>query len=153
MAEYTESSVQIVEPGGVVTFSENPVPCTRGFVRHREGAGNFLLSGWTPSKMGCRASNAALYSISFGANISVPDGGTADAISLGISIDGSVIPSSQMIVTPAAVDEYFNVARTINAQVWNGCCETITVVNTSDQAIQVSDANIIFNRPDLAITY
>lgn len=155
MAEYTETNVQIVNPGEVILFSETPVPCTRGFVKHREGSGNFLLSGWTPNKMGCccNRDRSANYLVSFGANISVPDGGTADAISVAISIDGSVIPSSEMIVTPAAEDEYFNVARTLNVQVWNGCCETVSVRNTSDQAIQVSNANILFSRPDLAVTY
>lgn len=153
MAEFTESNVQVVEPGETILFSNNPVPCNRGFIKHREGSGNFLLSGWTPSRMGCRAANAATYLVSFGANLSIPDGGTAGPISVAISIDGSVIPSTAMTVTPAAVGDAFNVARTVNVQVWNGCCETVTVTNTSDQAIQVSDANILFSRPDLAVTY
>lgn len=88
-----------------------------------------------------------------GANISIPEGGTAGEISVAISIDGSTVPASSMIVTPAAVNEYFNVSRAINVEVWNGCCETVTVRNTSDQPIQVQNANIIFSRPDLAVTY
>lgn len=155
MAEYSENAVQIVNPGEDITFSQTPVPCQRGFVRHREGSGNFLLSGWVPSKGGCCCCKAksATYLVDFGANISVPEGGTPGPITVALSIDGSIIPSSEMEVTPAAVDEYFNVSRAINVQVWNGCCETVTVRNTSDQAIQVSGANIIFERPDLAVTY
>lgn len=44
------------------------------------------------------------------------------------------------------------VVRAINVQVWPNCCETISVINTSDQAILVQNANIIINRPDLVMT-
>lgn len=156
MAEYSANAVQIVNPGEAIIFTETPVPCQRGFVRHRDESGNFLLSGWTPNRKGCGCRNqsrSAQYLVDFGANISVPTDGTAGAISVAIQLDGSTIPASTMEVTPAAVEEYFNVSRAINASVWNGCCETITVVNTSDQPIQVRNANIIFSRPDLAVTY
>ena len=45
MAEWTANAVQTVNPGETIVFTENPVPCTRGFVRHRDGSGNFLLAG------------------------------------------------------------------------------------------------------------
>jgi hypothetical protein len=121
-------------------------------VRHRDGTGNFLLSGYVPYKNGCRA-NSALYLIDFGANIAIPTGETVGEISLAMSIDGSTIPSSTMIVTPAAVEEYFNVSRAINAQIWRGCCETVSVQNTSSIPILLNDGNIIFSRPDMAVTY
>lgn len=154
MAEYGANAVQIVNPGESIAFyAVNP--CQRGFVRHREGSGNFLLSGWSPNRCGCgcRRQRSAQYLVDFGANISIPEGGTVEEISVAIALDGSTIPSSTMRVTPAAVDEYFNVSRAIHADVWNGCCETITVRNTSAQPIQVQEANIIFSRPDLAVTY
>ena len=154
MAEYSANAIQIVNPGETVVFTEAPDPCRRGFVRHRDGTGNFLLSGWTPSRFCCcKRNKSANYLVDFGANISIPEGGTVGDISLAITIDGSTIPSSAMIVTPAEVDEYFNVSRAINADIWNGCCETIAVRNTSSQPIQVQNANIIFSRPDLAVTY
>ena len=55
------------------------------------------------------------YLVTFGANIAVPTGGTVGDISLAITIDGTTIPASQMIVTPAAVDEFWNVACSVNA--------------------------------------
>lgn len=153
MAEYSANAVQIVNPGETIVFTESPDPCNRGLVRHRDGTGTFLLSGWAPRKQcGCKSKNAT-YLVTFGANISVPEGGTAGAISVALTIDGATVPASAMIVTPAAVDEYFNVSRAINVDVWNGCCETVAVRNTSDQPIQVQNANVIFARPDLAITY
>ena len=153
MAEYTNNSVQTVNQGETVIFTDVAVPCNRGFVRHRDGSGNFLLSGWVPSSYGCGCRNkSANYLVDFGANIAIPTTGTVGAISLAISLDGSVLPSSTMIVTPATVDEYFNVSRAINADVWRGCCETLSITNTSDQPILVQNANIIITRPDLAIT-
>lgn len=141
MAEYTAVAVQTVNPGESVVFTETPVPCTRGFVRHREGSGNFLLSGAT-----CACRPAATYLVDFGANIAVPTGGTVEAISLSITIDGSTLPASEMTVTPAAIEEYFNVSRAINAEIWRGCCQTVTVRNVSEQPILVENANILFER-------
>lgn len=152
MAEWTANAVQTVNPGETITFTENPVPCTRGFVRHRDGSGNFLLAGKV-----CRRScgcfpKTANYLVDFGANIAIPTGGTVGPISVAITLDGSTIPSSQMEVTPAAVEEFFNVSRAINADVWAGCCESLSIRNTSDQPILVQNANVIFARPDLNVT-
>lgn len=155
MAEYSANAIQVVNPGESVIFTETPVPCRRGLVRHRDDSGNFLLSGWVPNFYGCcrNQNRSASYLCDFGANISIPTGGTVGEISLAIAIDGATIPTSTMTVTPAAVEQYFNVSRAINIDVWKNCCETITVRNISDQPIQVQNANILFSRPDLAITY
>lgn len=153
MAEYSANAVQTVNPGESIIFTESPVPCNRGFVKHRDGSGNFLLSGWVASR-GCGCSpKSATYLVDFGANIAIPTGGTAGPISVAIAIDGGTLPTSQMIVTPAAVEEYFNVSRAINVEIFRGCCETVTIRNTSDQPILVQNANVILSRPDLAVTY
>ena len=133
MAEYSANAVQTVNPGESIVFTDAPVPCTRGLVRHRDETGSFLLRG-----------DVTL--IDFGANIAIPEGGTVEAISVAITIDGATIPASDMIVTPAAVEQYFNVSRAVNAQIWSGCCETVTVRNTSSQPILVQNANVIFSR-------
>ena len=147
MAEYINVNDQIVNPNESVVFYAS-IPCNRGFVKHREGSGSFLLSGYVP--YGCK--NSAEYLIDFGANISIPTGGDVEEISLAIEIDGATIPSSTMRATPAAVEEAWNVSRAINANVWRGCCETVTVKNTSTQPITVSEASIIFSRPDMYAT-
>lgn len=153
MAEFSANALQTVNPGQPIVFTENPVPCTRGMVRHRDGTGNFLLSGYTPGGSGCcRRNNSANYLVDFGCNIAIPTSGTVGAISVALAIDGATIPSSTMIITPAAVNEYFNISRAINAQIWKGCCETLSVVNVSDQPILVQNANIIFSRPDLVMS-
>lgn len=152
MAEYSNNAVQTVASNGTVIFTESPVPCNRGLIRHRDGSGSFLLKGYVPqSPCGCAAQSAE-YLCLFGANIGIPEGGTVGEISLALAIDGAVIPSSTMTVTPAAVEQYFNVSVAVNAQIWRGCCEALTVVNTSGQDISVQNANIVISRPDLNVT-
>lgn len=156
MAEYSANALQTVNPGETIVFTESPDPCRRGLVRHRDGTGNFLLSGWVPNigcGCRCRRQRSAEYLIDFGANIAIPTGETVGPISVALTIDGATIPASQMIVTPAAVEEFFNVSRAINAQIWNGCCESVAIRNTSDIPILVQNANAIFSRPDLALSY
>lgn len=155
MAEYTASAVQTVNPGESVIFTASPSPCERGFVRHRDDSGSFMLSGWIPPRRACcpcMRPKTAKYLVDFGADIAIPTGGTVGSISLAITLGGSTIPASTMTVTPGAVEEFSNVSRAINADVWCGCCETVSVRNVSEQPILVSNANIIFSRPDLAVT-
>ena len=153
MAEYSSNAVQIVNPGEAIVFTEAPDPCRRGLVRHRDGTGTFMLNGWVPGRSGCGRNRNANYLVDFGANISIPTGGTVGEISVAIQLDGTTIPASTMIVTPAAANDYFNVSRAINVSVWRGCCESIAIRNTSDQPIQVQNANVIFSRPDLWVSY
>lgn len=155
MAEYTANAVQTINPGESVVFTATTSPCRRGFVRHSDGTGGFLLSGWVPNNSYCpcaNVTNSAEYLVDFGANIAVPTGGTVGAISVAIAIDGGTVPASTMTVTPAAVEEYFNIGRNITVDIFNGCCQTVTVRNISDQPIEMQNANIRFTRPDLAVT-
>ena len=154
MSEWSNNAQQTVNPGETIIFTENPVPCTRGLIMHRDDTGTFLLKGYVPRQCGCpcRRQRTANYLVDFGANIAIPEGGTVGAISVAITIDGATIPSSTMTVTPAAVEQFFNVSRAINAGIFAGCCESISVRNTSDQPILVQNANIIISRPDLAVT-
>lgn len=151
MAEYSANAVQTVNPGESIVF-QSKEPCRRGLIRHREDTGNFLLSGFVPNNgcgCCCNRNRSADYLVDFGANIAIPTGGTVSAIQVAIAIDGATDPSTTMIVTPAAVEEYFNVSRAVNIPIWRGCCETVTIRNTSDQPILVQNANVIFSRPDL----
>jgi hypothetical protein len=139
MAEFSASAVQTVNPGETIVFTEAPVPCNKGLVRHRDGTGNFLLAGRT-----CPCKKSATYLVDFGANIAVPTGETVGPISVALSIDGATMPSTQMIATPAAVEEFFNVSRATNVQIWAGCCESFSIRNTSEIPILVENANVVF---------
>lgn len=138
MAEYTANAIQTVAVNQDILFTDDPVRGNNS-IMHREGSGLITLRGIT-----CQCK--ARFRIFFGANIAVPEGGTAGAISASIAISGEAIPTSSMIVTPAAVDEYFNVSASLFIDVPAGCCTNISVKNTSDQAINVQNANIIVER-------
>lgn len=88
----------------------------------------------------------ARFFVDFSGNIAIPTGGTVGAISLAIAISGEPVLSSQMISTPAAVDQYNNVSSGIYIDVPRGCCVNIAVENTSDQAVSVANANIVVTR-------
>ena len=151
--EFSNNAVQTVNPGESVVFTASPVPCNRGLVRHRNDSGNFLLRGNVRrNACGCCAESAQ-YLVDFGANIAIPTNGTVGSISLSLTLDGATLPTTQMTVTPAAVEEYWNVSDATILGVWRGCFQTLTVRNISDQPILVQNANIIFSRPDMNVTY
>lgn len=138
MAEFTNNALQLVAVGGNVLFNETPV-CPTKCITHREGSGVVRLRGNTNQ---CRAR----YLVSFSGNIEIPTGGVVGPISLAISVDGEVLQSTQMIVTPAAVLNFFNVSAQVFIDVPCGCCVTVAVENTSTQPINVQNANLIVTR-------
>ena len=149
MAEYVYNPVQLVQPNQNVLLSDS-IPCNRGYVIHRNGSGILTLRGIVNNSCGC----FARYQVVFNANIAVPTDGTVGPIAVAIAIDGEPIQTSRAIVTPAAVDEYFNVTSTAIITVPKGCCYTVSVVNDSfgataadpATAINVQNANLTVTR-------
>lgn len=150
MAEYSANAIQTVAPGSSVIFTDAPFPCKKGYVRHRDNTGAFVLSGVVPYGT-CPCKNAD-YKVDFSANIAISTDETDGPISLAFALDGNVLPSTTMIVTPAAVDQYFNVSCAVDIEVWRNCCETFSIINTSTMNIYVQNANVVFDRPDLVVT-
>lgn len=147
-AEYSSNVLQNVASNGSVIFTESPVPCNRGLVYHRDESGVFRLASPSVIGNGCRRCACdmplAVYSVSFHGNIAVPTGGTVEAISLAIAIDGEIDASSTMTVTPAAVEEFFNVGADVLVAVpWICRCASVSVRNISTQAVEVSNANLV----------
>lgn len=138
MAEFTGILLQTVELGQNVLFNETPI-CPTRCITHRDGSGIVRVKGNTNQ---CRAR----FLVAFSGNIQIPTGGTVGEISVAIAIDGEPLQSTRMIVTPAAVEEFFNVSAQAYIDVPCGCCATISVQNTSDQAIEVQNANLIVVR-------
>lgn len=107
MAEYTYNPIQLVQPNQPVILNDS-LPCMRGYVFHRNESGIVTLRGIVNNPCGC----FARYQVTFNGNIAVPEDGTVGAIAIAIALDGEPILTSRAIVTPAAVDEYFNVTST-----------------------------------------
>lgn len=136
--EIIANELQTVLENQNVQFTDTVVP-GKACTMHRIGSGLVTLKGLTSQ---CRAR----FKVSFGANIAIPTGGTVEAISLAIAIDGEPIATATMIVTPAAVEEFFNVFGAIYLDIPRGCCSQISVRNISTQSIDVQNANLIIER-------
>lgn len=139
MAEFTANAIQNVGVNQNILFTDTAV-CGNNSIVHREGSGLITLRGITATQ--CRAR----FKVTFGANIAIPEGGTVEPISVTIAINGEPISSTRMIETPAAAEEFNNVSRSVNIDIPAGCCSQISVENTSTQAIDVQNANIIVER-------
>lgn len=136
--EITANALQTVAAGQNVQFT-NQITSGSCSISHRAGSGLINLKGITNQ---CRAR----FKVSFGANIGLPTGGTVGAISLAIAVDGEPIATTTMTTTPAAVEEFNNIFGAIFIDIPRGCCSSISVRNTTTQAVDVQNANLIIER-------
>ena len=136
--EIIANAVQTVPANQNVYFTDTVI-CGNCSISHRDDSGLVTRRGVTNQ---CRAR----FMVTFGGNIAVPTGGTVGPISLAIAIEGEPVPATTMIVTPAAVEQFFNVKSSVFIDVPRGCCTRISVENTSDEAIVVQNANLIITR-------
>ena len=136
--ELTANAIQTVVEGANVLFTDE-VTSGNCSILHRDGSGLVTLRGLTNQ---CRAR----FRVSFGGNIAVPTGGTVEAISIAIAVNGEPVAATTMISTPAAVEEYNNVFGAIFLDVPRDCCSQISVRNMSTQDIEIQNANLIVER-------
>lgn len=149
MAEFTYNPVQAVNVNQPVIFNDS-IRCNKGYVYHRNESGIVTLRGIVNNPNACYAR----YQVTFNGNIAVPTGGTVGPIAVAIAISGEPIETSLAEVTPAAVDNYFNVTSTAIIDVPKGCCFNISVENVSEGAtpadpgpqINVKNANLLITR-------
>ncbi len=138
MAEYSNGNIVTVAAGQNVPLTETAVnskPC----IVHRDGAGIVTLRGLTNQ---CKAR----FRVGFGGNIAVPTGGTVEAITAALAINGEPLTSATAIVTPAAVENYFNIYVSAIVEVPRGCCLTVAMENTSTQAVNFANSNLSVDR-------
>ena len=136
--EIIANALQTVQANQNVYFTDE-VTCGNNSITHRDGSGLTTLRGLTDQ---CRAR----FKVTFGGNIALPTGGTVEPISLAIALNGEPLLATTMIVTPAAVEQFSNVFSAVFIDVPRGCCSTVSVRNTSTQAIDVQNANLIVER-------
>ena len=102
---------------------------------HRGGSGLVTLRGNTNQ---CKAR----YRVSFGANIAIPTGGTVEAITAALAINGEALTTATAAVTPAAVENFFNIYISASVEVPRGCCVSVAARNTSTQPILFANSNM-----------
>lgn len=150
MAEYLANNVQSVSLNAPVLFTAS-IPCTKGYVYHEDETGIFILRGIVNNP----CANFAQYQVTYNGNIAIPEGGTAGAIAVAITINGEPRLTSRAIFTPAAVQEYGNVTSTAIIKVPRGCCFSLSVeavpatadpTVTPAPVIEVQNSNLVITR-------
>ena len=136
--ELIANAIQLVAEGANVQFTDEAIGGCNSIL-HRAGSGLATLRGITTQ---CRAR----FRVFFSGNIAIPEGGTVEAISLAITINGEPVTSTTMIETPTVVNAYSNIASAVFIDVPSGCCLTVAVKNTSAQDINIQNANLIIER-------
>ena len=136
--EIIANAVQTVPANQNVYFTDTVVSGNYS-IGHRDDSGLVNLRGVTNQ---CRAR----FKVSFGGNIAVPTGETVGPISLAIAINSEPVRASTMTVTPAAVEQFFNVSGAVYIDVANNCCLNVSVQNISTIPVEVENANLIVER-------
>lgn len=136
--EITANAIQTVAANQNILFPTTTVPGSCSMV-HRVGSGLVTLRG-----LGQQA--RARFQIWFGGNVAVSTGETLAPILLAITLGGETLPATQMIVTPAAVEDFFNVSASVFLDIPSGCCQNISVKNIGTTSIDVQNANLIIER-------
>lgn len=136
--EYSYPITQTVASGENLVFFNGDRCCKKGLINHNESSGIFRIKG-----TGCKA----IYKVHFNGNIAVSEGGTLGAISVSLIQNGEVMRNAVAISTPAAIGNFANVSFETFIELPCGCCDTISIRNTSaNTSIDVINANIIIDR-------
>lgn len=148
MALYVYNERQLIAPNENALLNDS-ISCTKGYVLHQNGFGLLTLRGIVN---GCN--QFARYEVIANGNAAVPTGGTVGAIALALALDGEVIQTSKAIVTPAAVENFFNFTCSTIITVPRGCCFSVALENVlpglttteTGQPIAVQNLNVNVKR-------
>lgn len=119
MAEYVTTTDALVALNGTIPFNSVSIPCGTGSVVPLAVGILNLRSG---------SNKFARYRVSTQANVQIPTGGAVTPIAVGITVNGSVVPESVAIVTPAAVEDYWHINTDATITVPCGCCVTVSAI-------------------------
>lgn len=137
--EIIANDVQEVEQKANVLFTDTVIKGNK-WISHRTGSGLITLKGLKGCDCGCQPK--ARYLVTFSGNVSAPTVPGVVQLSVAIAIDGEPIQATRMRVTIANAGDYYNVAASTYIDTPNGCCSKISVVNTSNQTINIQNANL-----------
>ena len=129
MASYVLTTDALVTLNGTIPFNSVSIPCNKGNVVPLV-AGVLNLNGNTSNRF-------ARYKVTLQGNVQIPAGGAVTPIAIGITVNGTTIPESIAIVTPAAAEDYWHVNTSTVITVPCGCCLTVSgayVDGTEDDA-------------------
>lgn len=128
MLVLSNSTVQTLLPGQSITFDA---------VVSKSGCGEFHRSRSANTRL---CAKCGRYDIEFYANVT--NATAAAEVSLGISLDGDVLPETHMASTPSAAGAYNNVSA---GTLVHNCCGkgTVTVRNDGPNTITVAPGSCL----------
>lgn len=138
MINSTNGVVQTVVDGANVLFTSDRVrtnscrPCCDGWLCHDAESGIFTIT------------KPGIYLVQFNANVANPT--TAGEITMNISNSGEALTGGEMVVTPTAINAYFNISAAVLVKVCHGSSTVITIKNNSGADVLVSQPNIVITR-------
>ena len=141
MARYITTSDVLVALNNTIPFNSVSIPCNKGCVIPL-ASGVLTLKGNTTNRF-------ARYNVTVQGNIAIPEGGDVTPIAVGISVNGSVIPESVAIVTPAAAEEFTHINTSVPITVPCGCCVSVSAVyvdGTEDDPATTPTPSILVRR-------
>ena len=139
--EIIANEIQNVAVNQNILFTDTVIKGNK-WISHRVGSGLITLKGLRGCDCNCQ--QKARYLVTYSGNIAVPTGGTLPSeISVSIAVDGEPAQATRMRSYVGGADFYNNVSASTYIDVPNGCCVKVSVENTSTQAINVQNANLI----------
>ena len=145
ISKYLTSADEIVALNNTVPFDIVSIPCNKGYVIPTTTGVLILRSG---------TSNQARYVVTLQANVAIPTGGTVTPLAVAITLDGTAIPDSIAIVTPAAAEDVWHVNTSTLITVPCGCCVSVSAayVDATEDDATVTPTPSIFVRRKASLT-
>lgn len=136
MDKFAYAPVQSIAAGGNALLNPTDYCCCCDNTVRQTATGVIRLAGRYNR-------NITQYHVIFDANVALPAGGTVAPITLGLTLDGVVLPGTIATVTPAAVGDVWHVDMNDLVNVMCGDSVTIAVKNLSGTAIEMRNAILL----------
>ena len=136
--EVIANELQTIEVNNAVLF-QTALSSNSPSIIWRAGSGLVTLRGIGPQLR-------ARFRIAYHGNVALSEGATVAPIELAIRVNGEGIASSRTISTPAAVQEFNNVAASTFIDVPAGCCTQISLANIGTTSIDTENVSMTIER-------
>ena len=136
--EVMANELQTVEVNNSILF-QTALSSNSPSIIWRAGSGLITLRGLGPQLR-------ARFRISYHGNVALSTGATVAPTQLAVCINGEGVASSLTMTTPAAVEEFNNVAASTFIDVPAGCCTQISLANIGTTSVDVQNISMTIER-------
>lgn len=136
--EVMANELQTVEANNSILF-QTALSSNSPSIIWRAGSGLITLRGLGPQLR-------ARFRVSYHGNVALSTGATVAPTQLAVRINGEGVASSLTMTTPAAVEEFNNVAASTFIDVPAGCCTQISLANIGTTSVDVQNISMTIER-------